>query len=119
MREIQSRINEIFQTATICGYSNLELCDYLNERIHGPLGERYSNDRRKHSVWLSGYAAGIIDAWRDKLYADYLEFCYIVNGELISVNKTSKRKTTEQFADYQILNKCESNHYYKHMDKVF
>ena len=119
MHEVKARINEIFQMATICGYSNLIICEQLNDKIYTPLGERYSNGRRKHSVWLSGYAQGIIDSWRDRLYFEYLEFCYVVNGELLSTHKTSKRRTTREFENYQVLSNCESSHYYKHVDKVF
>lgn len=125
MNQIKLRINDIYSMAVSCRMDHNAICDMLKERVILPLNERNKSNRRKHSQFMYGYAQGIIDAWRDKIWRDHVEFCYEVDGILYSTHKTSKRSTTAQFYDAgqgSILADAKGAHYWRdneHGDKIY
>ena len=95
--QIETRINDIFEMAEICKWHSQKLTERLNDQITFPLNYKTPAGRRKHSVWLAGYAAGYIAAKRNDIWRNKVEFCYLVDGVLYSTHTASTRPTTEQF----------------------
>lgn len=69
----------------------------IKRRLWDELARRYANGRRVYSLFLAGYAQGLIDAHRAENYLRHLEFCYIgADGTKYSTRKGAPR-TTEEF----------------------
>lgn len=119
---IESRVSEVFSMAEICHWSHSELLDQIKIRIHDPINYRTPGGKRRHSVWVAGYASGLVAARISDIWRSKVEFCYVVNGEIFSTCKKSARKTTAQFYDAgqsNILADCEGRHYWIGTDKAF
>lgn len=119
---IESRINEVFTMAEICGWHSSKLNDVLMERIINPINHKTASGKRRHSVWLAGYVSGYIASKRNDIWRNKVEFCYEYNGELYSTHKESKHKTTQEFYDRNegyILSGCKGAHYWKGTNKPF
>lgn len=122
MSQIETLINDVFSMAEICKWPSSKLTEELTERISNPLNYKTPGGRRRHSVWISGYAAGIIAAKRSDIWRNKVEFCYEVNGELFSTWNKSNRKTTKEFYDRgegNILSNSKGRHYWIDSDKPF
>jgi hypothetical protein len=122
LSQIETRIRDIFSMGTICKWSSQKFNDELKEKIYEPLNYKSQSGKRKHSVYVAGYASGIIDTLRNNLYLNDLEFCYLYNGELITTHRKSNRKTTEFVYELNKGNEladCPNGHYWKDSDKPY
>lgn len=122
LMQLETKVNDVFSMAKVCKWSSKELSDHCNKYLTEPINERYASGKRKHSVWLAGYVAGLIGAMRQTIWREHVEFCYNVNGVLYSTHRESKRQTTGQFyerGEGNILADSEGRHYWKDSDKAF
>lgn len=122
LSRIESRINEVFSMAEICGWSSSELNNALTERVTNPINYKTPSGKRRHSVWLAGYVSGYIAAKRNDIWLSKVEFCYEYKGELYSTHKDTSRKSTKEFYDRNegyILADCIGKHYWIGTDKAF
>lgn len=122
LSQIEMRVNDLFSTARICKQTSTELTGRLMEKVINPINEHYPSGKRKHSVFLEGYVAGLIAAGRRSIWHNDVEFCYLVDGIVYSTHKDSTRPTTEGFyarGEGNIVNNAEGRHYWKGTDKAF
>ena len=124
MTQLANRIREIFSAARSFKSTSDEINAQLIEKVTGPLNYRTPGGRRKHSNYLLGYAQGVIDSERENLFRNYLEFCYLVDGEIFSTHrqKDTTRRTTEVFYSANhghILNDAPHGFYWKDSDKRY
>lgn len=122
LSQIETRVADCFAMAKICRMTSEQLNNRIIEHVINPSNEKYPSGKRKHSVWLAGYAAGLIAAGRNNIWHNEVEFCYNVKGVLYSTHKDSTKPVTEEFhqrGEGNILANAEGRHYWKGTDKVF
>lgn len=99
MSDIKARVGDCFSSSRIQGMTSAQECELLNRRLFEELGRRYANGRSVYSVYLVGYAQGLIDAHRQENYAQHLEFCYVgSDGTRYSTRKGAARSTEEFYS---------------------
>lgn len=122
LSQVETRVHDVFSHARICKQTSSELTERLIEQIINPINEHYPSGKRKHSVFMAGYVAGLIAAGRRSIWHHYIEFCYLVDGVLYSTHKDSTKPTTEEFYarnEGYLLANAEGRHYWKGTDKAF
>lgn len=124
MTQLAEKIRGIFSAARTFKSTSDEINAELSARITGPLNYRTPGGRRKHSSYLLGYAQGVIDSERENLFRNYLEFCYLVDGELYSTHRqpnTTRRTTNEFYGTNRghVLNDAPHGFYWKDSDKRY
>ena len=123
MGQFETRVNDVFSMAIICGQSSEELQNRLNRHVYDEVNRTTGKSKRRvYSGYMSGFVQGLITSARDDLYKNHLEFCYLVDGVLYSTHKTSEKKTTEQFYKndtYKVLNSAPNGHYWRKSNKPF
>ena len=125
MSDIKNRVHDIFSRAISFKSTQGDILKDIEARIYKPLGVRYANGRRKHSVYMAGYAQGVIDGYRDQLFQNHLEFCYLVDGELYTTHhpEHTTRKTTKPFYEagiaHEKLKDAPNGYYWKNSDKPY
>lgn len=122
MGEIETRVNDVFSMGVSCKMRRSEISQIIVDRVFSPLNARTKSGRRRHSLYLAGYASGLVDAWRALIWREHVEYCYMVDGELYSTHKNSARKNTSIFYNtetYTKLHDAPSAHYWKNSEKVY
>ena len=122
MSAIELRVNDVFSMAISCKMTSTELTKILVDRVFAPLNFRWANGRRKHSIYLSGYAQGLVDARRADIWRNHVEFCYLVDGVLYSTHAKSTKRKTEEFYSAgrgDVLAKAVGAHYWRDSDKIY
>lgn len=92
-----SRVNEIFQTAEIIGWSQTEILNQLNLHIYPALGEKTPAGRAKFTQADKGYIGGYINAKVHELTRYKTAYYYLIDGKYYAANKYD---ANEQFPHY-------------------
>jgi hypothetical protein len=124
MSQIETRIADIFSMAKLCHYSSEYLNLRLNDTVHSELSRTTGKIRKQrvYSDYLKGFASGLIRAHTAQIYAENLEFCYLVDGILYSTHKLSSKPKTEIFyaaENGRVLNDVPNGHYWKNSNSLF
>jgi hypothetical protein len=97
LSELEQLINSAFNTAEYTHETAEATRDRVQREVTNPLDERYKSGRPKFSTYLKAYAFGYIQAKRNHVMQNLVEFCYLVDGTLYSTHKDSTHQTTEVF----------------------
>lgn len=122
MNEWKTRVNEVYSMVRICKMHSKKEMDYVSEKIYSELNRKHAGNRYVYPAYIKGYVQGLIDAQRESIWRNDVEFCYLVDGILYSTHKDSSRRKTEEFYQVDkgyILNDCPNGHIWKDSDKVF
>lgn len=118
--QIETMLNSLFATATICKVTSEE----FTRRYQAlPVFAKYKSGRSKHPHYMQMFAKGYFFALRNRIYQEYLEFCYVDgSGVMYSTHRQSSHRSTEEW--YQAgqgseLAKLPSGHYWKGSDKLW
>lgn len=121
LSQLETRIADIFSMGEICKMSASEIDQRLREQIIDPINYRTPKGKRKHSVFVSGYVAGLIARHRNETWQK-VEFCYLVDGVLYSTHKDSDKRKTAEFYDAgkgSVLADMPCAHFWKGSDKPY
>jgi hypothetical protein len=108
-----SNVFGIFSSARIYKSTSTEINDrFLNLKKSLPKGT---------PQWVSTFLDGMREVLVANLYADALEFCYVVKGKIYSVNKESDRYYEKHGITPEQLNNLQesSGHYWIDTEKAF
>ena len=92
-----------------------------SERINSYVINIKSEMPKGTPQWVKSFIDGMVEVLNSDLYFNHLEFCYMVDGKLLSVNKDSKRHyskakiTPKQLHDRATL----SGHYWRDSDRPY
>lgn len=123
MDEVRRRVSEAYTMLRITKGG----MDQLSKAI-GPLreelGSRTLYGRRRYSLFMAGYAAGLSDAEFNRIMQNEVEFVYRnpETGDIYSTHKGSSHKSVEQFygnGTSHLLDGFETAHVWKGTDKAF
>ena len=116
-------IRDIFSMAKVCKWTDAELNDRIVRKIWEPMNSRTPSGRKRFSEYMRGFAAGIVQSERDRIWREKVEFCYRdSDGVLFSTWKESVHRKTEEFFNAgrgSELGKMECAHVWVGTDKPF
>lgn len=124
MTELANRIRAVYSKHVTSKSTSADIRREIIEKIIEPLSARTPSGRPKHSLYLKGYAQGIIDGLREDIMRNHVEFCYLVGGKLYSTlrEKDTKRQTIRKFykaGKGHLLSDAHSGLYWKGSDKPY
>jgi hypothetical protein len=123
MGEFKTRVGDVFNMIKVCRMTHTASLDLIKEKLWNE-ADRKHGERRVYSNFMRGYVQGLIDAQRDDIERNHLEFCYLVDGVYFTTSKqdTGKRKT-EEFYDgtgkARILSDSPNGSMWKGTDKIY
>jgi len=107
-----SRVSDVIYMGVLCKQTSSEI-NMAFIKLKGDLP-------KDTPQWLIYYFNGIYDTMIHKLYMNDLEFCYLVNGKLYSIVKTSRRYYGDKFSPKDLYDSQESSgHYWIDSNKPF
>ena len=123
MAEIRCQVAEAYSMLRITKGDLDQLAKKLNP-LREELGSRTPGGRRRYSLFMAGYAAGLSDAEFNRILQNEVEFVYRnpETGEIYSTHKGSAHKSVEEFfgtGESHRLDGFETAHVWKGTDKAF
>jgi hypothetical protein len=119
--QIQSRINEAFNTAFLMKSTATELNERLDRYIRNEVNSKSKSGRNNYNQFVKGFVMGQINLQHEFVYK-HLEFCYLIDNVLYSTSKESEKPKVEMFyagGNSDLLSLASSGHYWKGTDKKF
>lgn len=92
----ETRVFELFSTVRVCRMTSAQVIERTDSAIYEELNRKHGT-RAVYSSYVKGYVAGLISAARARIYAEQVEFCYVIDGVIFSTHKTSSHRLTEEF----------------------
>lgn len=118
----QARISDVYNMARLSHMPHSKLMEYRAEWITAELTRKHGK-RNVYSAYVRGYVAGLEAAESARLYREFLEYCYCVDGVLYSTHKESVHRKTEEFyarnAGHELSSAAVHGHYWKGTDKPY
>lgn len=123
MDEVRRRVSEAYTMLRITKGGIDQLAKKLNP-LREELGSRTPSGRRRYSLFMAGYAAGLSDAEFNRIMQNEVEFVYRnpETGVIHSTHLGSKHLSLEPFYDNgtsRLLDGFETAHVWKGTDKAF
>jgi hypothetical protein len=124
MGQWEIRVNDVFSMIRFSRMHHAKSLEYINEKIYSELNRKHGKVKPKavYSAFMHGYVSGLIRAEHNRLYREFLEYCYIVNGVMYSTHKDSDKPKTEEFYarnQGNILADSPNGHVWKGSDKIY
>lgn len=123
MGQWKARVSDLFTDARMCRRTHGEILTMLSGRIYPELNRCTAGGRPVYTSYMKGYVYGLIDAQRDQIMRNEVEFCYLVDGVLYTTSKrdTGKPSTEVFYAANRghVLTDAPSAHYWIGTEKKY
>jgi hypothetical protein len=124
MGDYYSKINKVEENAR---HFMVSLFNRAKEQhlTSSEISEAYLNYREtinlnKYPRYVSSYITGLHDSLQTVIHNENLEFCYVIEGEVYSIDKDSSRYYGEHFSAKEVYEKAEkSGHFWKESDDPY
>jgi hypothetical protein len=122
LRQIENRIDGIYNSAAITKINGDEIHEQLNEHVFEPLNSKTPRGRNRYTKHERYFAKGYSMARYNDVMNWKTEHCYLVDGELYSTNKNTTKRRTNELHDAgrsRELNDAPSAIYWLNSDKIY
>lgn len=94
----ETRVANCFNATISYKHNQAQHLEYIDKHIHAELTRKHG-PRPVYTEFVQGYVKGLCCARRADMMQNHIEFCYVVDGIMYSVNKQSTHATTRDYCD--------------------
>jgi hypothetical protein len=94
----ETRVVDCFSMTILCKHTQTRHLDYVSKHIHAELGRKHGQ-RAVYPSFIQGYVSGLCRAHNADMMRNHIEFCYIVDNVMYSVDKHTKHETTRDYCE--------------------
>lgn len=94
----ETRVSECFSRTNHFQWCQARHLDFMDTFVHAELNRKHGK-RAVYPTFTQGYVRGLCRAHDADMMRNYIEFCYIVDGIMYSVDARTVRATTRDYCD--------------------